>query len=579
MKTTFRNVFNEIDDIPIDENTVGDAPEIDVSRITRMTMSKISEPEKKPGRIKNRLPFILIAAAVSTVLIGTTVIAATGLLKPILSEKYGGDTSTLAVYNNDSFKFTCDDKNINAEFLGFTGEDDFTVAAVELTRKDKDVFIKDAYSTLPINFKEEFSDAYKLDISDKKTDYDNYLFYTNPVDYYLSRDKKTLTLYITISNENRDPKGTKISFTSSYVPVNKIISKVGEFDTYDYDVLSEACAEKNISADSCKLDYSKGKYTVYLTETEKYSLPYTVDLEIDHVIENSIKTQLRAEQAPEFLYPDRTVDMRISPFKIHFDYKDSFTPEQIDRIYEKEGVSRENSDNELLSAFRNDEINPETSKLILKDGRTYYLYKYPESIEITDDNGKTNITDSFDVMYTDTPERPNNIRVPLICVAEPKNIAKIIINGDTIYTDSEYRDVILPEEKSSQDPEFLLSSYSANEIRELLGDHGDLMSLNINSVSVLPEIKTCIGTEIIFSVSTDKDDLYYIVNKLMEQEKKDLFITDIKVDKESGNKYTATISLINPYPAPASGIDEQKAIKDIRFVYGNKKWNEKINIE
>ena len=130
MKTTFRNVFNETDDLPIDETMLGDTPEIDVSKITSMTMSKISEPEKKPKRIKNKLPLILIAAAVSAALIGTTVIAATGLLKPILSEKYGGDTSTLAVYNNNSFKFSCEDKNINAEFLGFTGEEDFTVAAV-----------------------------------------------------------------------------------------------------------------------------------------------------------------------------------------------------------------------------------------------------------------------------------------------------------------------------------------------------------------------------------------------------------------------------------------------------------------
>lgn len=581
MKTTFKNVFNEIDDLPIDETMLGDTPEIDVSKITSMTMSKISEPEnKKPKRIKNKLPLILIAAAVSAALIGTTVIAATGLLKPILSEKYGGDTSTLAVYNNNSFKFSCEDKNINAEFLGFTGEEDFTVAAVELTRNDNDVFIKDAYSTMQINNSDEdFSDAYKLDISDKKNDYDNYLFYTNPVDYYLSRDKKTLTLYITISSENSTPKGTKISFTSNYLPINKTISKVGEFDTYDYDALSKVCAEKNIPTDSCKWDYSKGKFTVYSTETEKYPLPYTIELETDRVIENSIKTKLNSEQAPHFLYSDRTVDMRISPFKIHFDYKDSFTSEQIDTLYEKEGMKRDNNDNKLLSAFRfrDNDIIPETSRLILKDGRVYYLQKYPESIDITNDNSKTNVSDSFDIMYMDIQNRPLNNRVPRACVAEPKNIAKIIINGDTVYANSEFKDVILPEEPTSESssdiPSIPLNSYPPTEIRSLLADYGDILSLNINGSTSLPEIKTCVGTEIVFSLSTNKENIYNIINRLVQQEENDIFITGVTLHKETENKYTLKISLINPYPAPASGIDEQKAVKDILAIYGNKGWD------
>ena len=133
MKTKFKDEFDKFDiDFDIDEITVVKDLGIDPETIKCKAMQQIRASKTKRNR--KRLSIWLVAAAVSAAVVGTTVIATTGLLHPDFTPIYTGDVSVLEVVGTNEFNFSSDNNSLNAEFLGMVFTEKNLVASVALIK-------------------------------------------------------------------------------------------------------------------------------------------------------------------------------------------------------------------------------------------------------------------------------------------------------------------------------------------------------------------------------------------------------------------------------------------------------------
>lgn len=115
---------------------------------------------EKPKKKHKVITFMLIAAALTTAIVGTTVIAATLNKKADFSEVISGEKDALDVYSANDFIMKTDIENLDAEFLGIMGNEETAFAEIELFHKDGTAFFEDYDDYYEPEYKNHIDDIY-----------------------------------------------------------------------------------------------------------------------------------------------------------------------------------------------------------------------------------------------------------------------------------------------------------------------------------------------------------------------------------------------------------------------------------
>jgi len=565
MKTTLQDEINNFEESYInnDSQLVEPVP-YNVDNVTKKVMKSI---KKKPVKKKKWIP-VLVAAVLLTAAIGTTVLASTGVFTPF-SGKLHGDTSNLKVYSNDSFRFTSSDDNLQAEFAGFVGDEDFTLAAIEITKKDGQPFISEDGVLSGQSKLAQSGYSYRAESDDHKEQDAK----TELPDYYLSKDKKTLTLYLTVNTASDDTEKTILRFDSQKLYAYSIKDKISESNLFTTDYLDDS-----VENDAILHLYEDNKYMKYSISTTAYDLPYSVYLELNEKPEVFLKQKIGEEKARNLIKYKEQLEMTVSPFKIKFTQNKTFTNSEIRNIHKRlndYGYQDNQAVCDILSPVNNSEdcIQVLNSGVMTKDGKRYYLIQkeIPTKLELDrNDKSKWNVTTKLDLFFTEYPldyyTAVNHYNKLSFVVIDPAQIGAIIINGNTVYAAPGCEDMELSQ------PKALGQEWNLSELKELLKETPlDLTSCSIGQ-SYLGDDYQCEATRVDCTLSGSKDDILSFVRRISREQERGLFITEITLTKAQDSTYEMAASIINPYITDSA--DFPKSNEEYLNLFAKYDWND-----
>ena len=506
MKTRFRDEFDSFDtDMEIDETTVIRDLGIDPANIKNNVLQQIKSSKTKKNT--KRLTVWLVAAAVSVAVVGTTVIATTGLLHSDFTPVYKGDVDALDVIDTSEFTFEAADGSLSAEFLGMICTEKNVIASVSIKKTDGTAFDTadgllapqarpiNSYITLSESSRGLSAEDYlqRLRSVREKEDYpyvyfmqgrNNELYNTGYDDLYyaLSDDGKTITVFISTPPLPGANDTGAVTLTSEYVYSITYNELICSFNTMNETVYNEAdslCFEKGLDMEKdCKWKTEDGRYCLYTITKNKLPLKFDLTYKVDYMDPEIITTVLDSVNSPMTMKPDRTADLTISPTRLSITTNEEFTPEQIREMQKtgqyKEDQLYENNDSSLnyeerISAFVNppqlrddhNTIDYRHSKIVLIDGTVKYFIADSSGLEWhTDkDTGSVIINEDIKLLYSDffvdtdlymdvTKEKLT--AVGKTTVIDPAKIAKVVINSEVIYTKKGYEDIEIPDPDSSE---------------------------------------------------------------------------------------------------------------------------------
>lgn len=646
MKTKFKDEFDKFDiDFDIDEITVVKDLGIDPETIKCKAMQQIRASKTKRNR--KRLSIWLVAAAVSAAVVGTTVIATTGLLHPDFTPIYTGDVSVLEVVGTNEFNFSSDNNSLNAEFLGMVFTEKNLVASVALTKTDGTAFTDadgiiapDAeplnnYISLDNCPDDSDSDYYlsRLRDAQKTADYpyvyfmqgkNNELYESGSDDLYyvLSEDGMSLKIYITTPLLTDKEDEGLVTLKSEYLYQFSYDEQLCAFNTMNEDIYLEAetiCSDKNLDIENdCRWRIEKGRYCLYSIKKEKLPLSFEMKYQAEYMEPEIISSVLDNNNSPMMIKPGRTADLMISPTQISITSNEIFTPEQI-REMQKTGYYTEDqlySDKnsilnyeDRISAFvlpprsinNISSIDYEHSMVILTDSSVKYLLAEHSGIEWNTDEetGSVMINDELRLLYSDVfidSDLYTDITADKILgigkttVTDPKKIAKIVINNETIYTKQGFEDIKVPDRPGNTDittrPGIDLSIPEKGnpDMNNYHPYQNNINQINLflryldiyycTSRSITPYVNVddnpnYISTDISLEYEGSEEELKDILYYLIGLEEKNIFITSVTFSKPNEEKtISMKVELINPYPTRESGLTENDSSKYILM-----RWN------
>lgn len=145
MKTTFKTVFNELDDELMDiDVSAPEVADIDVDKIKGEVFMRIHDTdntngsENKTGKKKFSKKLIAILIAAALVVGGTAGAFATGSIRQIFGNHLKGDTelNDLGLYDGGNVEVKTDDENLNVKLLGVMSDGEVAYSALAVTHKD-----------------------------------------------------------------------------------------------------------------------------------------------------------------------------------------------------------------------------------------------------------------------------------------------------------------------------------------------------------------------------------------------------------------------------------------------------------
>ena len=438
MKTTFKTVFNELDDELMNIDVQENAPvDIDIDKIKSEVFMQINGNKKKKS---SRKLIVILAAAV--LLIGGTIGAfATGSAQLVFGSIFhnGNQMNELGLFDGGNVEVTSADSSLDVKLLGITGDGEKLCSAISITKKDGSPVIDKDYN-YPSN-NEPFNGSSwedKLTVNGK----DETKNALQSPKYILSDGNKTLTVYLfttTASGLDGSLQGGRMTFVSKQFHVNKVTNELasvklpGQMDPiFDKIKDSEELTADDVLFDQKELDEKRSKLGLseedfttidYLgtriycqAELKAFKLPFTVSYDLNYRTDQFIEKDLSAETAPEVVIKNtRNAKMTLSPFSIYLSGEcDADNPES----------PNENGLDKCFLLPKWDD----TSKVTLKDGTVYYLYANEDGEHREDENGVYHTT--VHLKYSTVigpPLEPENIFVNI------KDIESVTINGDTIY--------------------------------------------------------------------------------------------------------------------------------------------------
>lgn len=494
MKTTLKQTIDEFDESYVaDDRDIYDSSDLDIEKITRNVKLRIAaEGEHKSKRSK--LPVILVAAAVSTAVIGTTAIAAgiSGIEK--FSDVVRGESTAFEVVENDSFRFESDDKNLRADFLGILGDEQIAYAAIELSTKDGSSFIEDQDGFFTMNYP-SYSGSYADDNFDnfvlqneasfrcsvipakgENTDDPDRLI--NNTVYYVPGDTPDkIKVYIRLESpdKNNSLSGATVNYQSNYIYLYKLGEAVGEghliegnasrypeefqnrlieesiplesLEISSYGELSTAYIRfmtEGIEKSATMWDTSESVYKLRrVDQIKRHDIPFKVSFTVDQLSsDKNITIEMNSKNAPNTLKDNNKISITITPFyaDIFFNEDNSFIFDNFDSVID------------FKNALRMSEFNgSDCAEIVLKNGNSYYFDLLGEamSAEKINDNSSESFN-KLEVKFADSKSKFRDSKSPLEkdlsaifktenyikkeTIIDPTNISKIIINGDTVYS-------------------------------------------------------------------------------------------------------------------------------------------------
>ena len=537
MKTTFRDEINRFDESFVEnEKMLIEPVAFNIDRVTANVMRSI---RTKPKQNKRWVP-LLVAAAIMTAVIGTTVLATT-VFTPF-SGKYRGDTDTLKIYTNDSFHFTSPDSNLHAEYAGFVGDEDFSLAAVQLTKNNGDTFIKEE-NVLSGQSKLAMS-GYSYSIN--STPFDEEAAPGNEFpEYYLSKDKKTLTLYLTAKTPSEEADNLSLSFDSDTLYAYTVKDKLSESN-----VITSPLKTDDLEEDSILHRYENYKHVEYSIDTTPYELDYHIDIELKEKPEAFLKTELTSKEAPDLLKDGEKVEMTLSPFKLKLSCSNTWSDDVIES-YKAESLNDYYMYINKLSPFsRNyyELINPINSGIVMKDGRQFYFVQNKYPVEIVQDPNDKNKWISNSELILSFLEYPADPYSSLFledtlpkAVIDPEQIGIVVINGNVVYTAPGCESMVLQELR------LLSNMWTVDEIEALINSFSiDIYDLRKTTNLFYPETEIT-GNSVYLYGSGSKDEILSFVFRAELEKPNGLYINGINLEQKPSGDYVINIELISPY--------------------------------
>ncbi len=551
MKTTFKNEINKFEKSYIsNEDNIIEPVEYSIERVTEKVMSAIRH---KPNKKKRWVP-ILAAAVLLTAAIGTTVLAATGVWNPF-AEKIPGNTNNLKVLSNDSFRFTSSDDNLQAEFAGYVGDDDFALAAINITKKDGQPIIKDDGI---LEGKDEISKngyTYRLDSEYIRENG----FEPESPEYYLSNDKKTLTLYLTVNLPSGNMQHTTVHFDSKELYAYNITEKYTEYAYNPTQKVQRIRVSPEGDGRYFLTKFEGDKYVEYGITTKAYDLPYSVYLELDEKPEVFLKKEVDAEALPNLIRPGESVEMQLSHFKLRLTQHKSITDAEKTALETKLKNSSSNGTydlaNELSPFIKNNPYFKDTphlihamdSGIVMKDGRKIFLAQDGNKTTIrqdAEDKNKWNVDTSMDLYFIEFPLDSiyqNIIKDQLLKVAvNPSDIATVVIEGNTVYTAEGFENT---EFKTNR---LMGNVWTSDDVCNILNGYTSDLRLMIVDEGLDDEL-TYEGVKMKLKVHGSKEEILSCIERLETETIRNLFIRSITLAPDENNTYFMEMKLFNPY--------------------------------
>ncbi len=439
MKTTFKTVFNELDDELMELDIRDNASDIDIDKIKNEVLMQINSEKSEKKKFSKKIIVMLVAAVI---LVGGTIGAfATGSVQQVFGRIFqnSGEMNELGLFDGGNIEVKSKDSSLDIQLLGITGDGEKLCSAIEITKKDGSPVIDKNYS-YPSNSEPFDGSSWEDKLTvDGRDETKNAM---QSPQYVLSDGNKTLTIYLfttTTVGSGKSLQDGRLTFVSKQFHVNKITNELasvklpGLMDPifsdmknneelsaddvlFDQKELAKKRGKLGLSEEDCTtIDY-KGNRIYCQAEQKAFELPFTISYDLNYRTDKFIEKYLSAESAPEIVVKNtRNAKMTVSPFSIYLSGEcDADNPDSPD----KDGLDK----CFLLPKW------DDTSKVTLTDGTVYYLYANEGGEHRTDENGVYHTT--VHLKYSTVigpPLEPENIFV------NSKNIQSVTINGKTVY--------------------------------------------------------------------------------------------------------------------------------------------------
>lgn len=432
MKTTFKTVFNELDDELMNLDIQENAPvDIDIEKIKSEVFMQINGENKTKKKFSKK--FIVILAAAVLLVGGTIGAFATGTIQAIFKGYFkGAEVNDLGLYNGGNVEVQSDDYDV--KLLGVMSDGEVAYSAMEITRKDGSPIVEEGYfinSSLDTFVKNSFefsSDSGELldggaiargrcSLSEDRKILSIYTDYVRGANLEVEAKNFRVTYHSTVLNGY---KLDKVLYTQDLPEVlsNDGLTEERGGEEYETEAKLESLREENgLTEEECIWVHHEGK-TVYAKGEEKqFELVFDISFDINSTVDNQIERDINSENAPNVV-KDYTSNakIKISPLGI------SLTGE-CDEKYDKQMPDWGSRCFEI----------PDTdgkSKVTMDDGTVYYILVNEGGERRTDDSGVFH--ENAQLQYSATEEMAWDLGSNRIIIDLDK-VQSVIINGDTIY--------------------------------------------------------------------------------------------------------------------------------------------------
>ncbi len=422
MKTTFKKAFSEFeDDLMNTEENMYDI-EVNVQKVKYEVFSRIEN--KKNKKYSKRVTAFLVAAVI--LLIGTVGAFAINDIKAVFQGFFnkGSNMNSLGLYNGGDVKVNSYDDDYNVEVLGVTGDGEKMFSAIQITKKDGSEVIDKNY--------QHFSSTTKHDFSVFVTTKDSKLIkaYSN-ARFELSNNNKVLKIYFYSFDIKEDVSQGKINIKGSYVGAFKIDRELASLDLpnslnevdeapdgkywFDETFLEEKRNEFGFSEEECFYFDNDSKRIYCQGSFKEFKLPIDISFDIDYSTQNH--TEVNFDEKTARCVAENSaenVKMTITPFGVRLSCQ-----------FDGNSVDRADTEVRCLKINKDDK----TSKIVLDDGTTYYLYSISKSEQEIDNKGI--VTENYSLYMNTVPGIHYHMKFIAI---DPREVKEVYFNGQLIYS-------------------------------------------------------------------------------------------------------------------------------------------------
>ena len=441
MKTTFKEVFRELDDemtnIGINSNYT---PDIDVEKIKGEVFMRINE--NSSGKKPLGKTFFMILAAAVILVAGTIGAVASGSIRAVFGNyfKSEAEMNDLGLFDGENVEITSRDDTLNVELLGTISDGEMAYSAIAVTKKDGSPVIDESYlmnSDISIWTANSFEFYYD---NGKQATTEGAVSRTRAA---LSDDHKTLYFYSDYGRAARSDltiNDFRVTYHNNIVGcyrIDKVIYEeeipeiqLGEgAEEYDEEenareeaavenIIDSRLKEYGISRDECVWARIDGKWIYAQGEEIAQEIPFDVSFDFVNTVNDVIECDISAESDPEIVKEyARDAKVTISPLGVYLsgecdETKIKYLKDWEDRCF----------------------ISPDLyggSYVELDDGTVYYIIINIGGKQMTDENGVYHEIIHLD--YSPTKGMQLDRGSNRITVDSDK-IQTVVINGDTVYS-------------------------------------------------------------------------------------------------------------------------------------------------